>query len=349
MVAPYEIGRQFGRVVRVRIQPPSGPPLVINPITPSPAGVQPPALHVSFSVSKSLTSEPQRASVQIVNLSKTTRDLIASFARRPPEVTSEGLTVDSRVFRGTRVTLEAGYLGISPTVIFVGDLASARSRHVATEWLTSLELGDSEVALTQAECRRAFEIATPAIDVIRYAVQVLGMQLGPAPIPTAIAQYVLQKGFVAYGKARDTIDAILAGCAPDLSQLNALARGVVTIGSFFDAFTGTAPLTNPVGWWAEDGLAYFLERGFALPAQPVVVSPEAEAGAVRLLERPERLDEGGVRVRMLLHPALRIGRPLQVISKELAGSFRVEALSHTGDNRTGPFESVADLRILASA
>jgi hypothetical protein len=344
--SPVAPGRQFGRVVRITIVPTDGAPIVINPSIQTVPGLATPELHVAFSVEKSVTPEPQRATVQIANLSKTTRDLIASYARRPSNVTASGLTVDSRVFHGTRVIVEAGYLGTSAAAIFTGDLASARSRHVSTEWLTTLECGDSEAAISQAECRQSFEPGATALDVITYAVRCLGMTMAPAPVPAAIPAYALARGFVAYGKARETIDAILAGVAPDLGQLNVLARGVAIVGGFFDAFSGTAPLTRPIGWWAEDGAAYFLERGKALPGEAVRVTAQGEPGASRLLERPERLEDGVVRVRMLLNPGVRVGRPVTIVSHELAGPYRVEHVAHAGDNRTGGFDTIGTLRVL---
>lgn len=347
MVAAVAPGRQFGRVVRVTVLPPVGAPIIINPILPTTAPVAPPQIHAMVTVSKSLTPEPQRATVVLVNLAKTTRDTIAGYTRRPDNVDAQGLTVDSRVFRGTKVMIEAGYRGLGPSTVFIGDLSTATSRHVGTEWLTTLECGDSEVALTQAECRRTFDVGASALEVLTYAIQVLGMRLSTAPIPSAIPSYILSRGFVAYGRARETIDAMLAGLAPDLGQLNAIARGIATLGAVFDAFSGTAPLTRPITWWADDGAVTFLERGRALPGEPLRVSAEGEPGAVRLLERPQRLGDGVVRVTMLLHTGVRIGVPIAIVSKELAGTYRVEAFDHAIDSRSGPCDTTATLRVLS--
>ncbi len=338
---------QYGRVAGVRIFPVAGAPIWVNPTQPRVSGVRlVPDLRVQFVATKSTTSEPQRATVRLFNLGKIHRDLIATYARRPQGVSSIGLTVDGRVYQGTRVELLAGYegLGGGSSAIFTGDLSVVRNQHVGTEWVTTLELGDSEAALTQAELDQSFPPGTPAIAVIQAALARMGLLLGPAPVPEAVAAYVLTNGWAAYGRARDTIDAILAGCAPDLSQLPATIKAAATLASLVGLLSGPSPMTRPVDLFVDDGLAYLQPRHTALPGPPVQVSALAQPGTVRLLERPERLDDGGVRVRCLLTPGMRPAWPVSIVSKELAGLYRVEQAEQAGDNRGGEFTTTAELR-----
>lgn len=348
MVAPatfVQPGRQVGRFVRVTIIPEVGPPIVINPLPPDPTGA-PEQVHVLFNVRRTLGPEPARASIQLINLAPSTRAIIAAAAKRPANVRATGLTSDGRVWIGTKCMLEAGYIGTGTTRLMLGQLCSVQSRHVGTEWITSLDVGDNEVAWTMAECRQSFGVGATTDAILAYAFGVLGLALAP-PIPPGVSAYVLQRGFVAYGRAREVIDAILGGVAPDLSSLPALAQGVSNVVALFDSFAGNAPLTRPMTWWAEDQVAYIIERGRAFPGVPVKVSALAEPGTVRLLERPERIEDGAVQVRMLLHGAVRIARPFVVTSKELAGAYRAEALEHAGGNRLERFETVAIGRIVA--
>lgn len=342
-VAP---GRQAGRQIRLSIFPEAGPPVVINTVLPTGQGQDVPQIPIAFTVRRSLGPEPGRATIVIANLQKLTRDTIATYARRPGKVRPTGITTDGRVYIGTRVLLEAGYLGTGTTVIMNGQLAAANSEHIGTEWITRLEVGDSEVAWTNAECRQVFEAPAPAQLILQYCFATMGLGL-MQPIPAAIAGYVLQSGFVGYGRSRDVVDSLLSGIAPDLSQLPALAQGIANVISLWDSFAGGAPLTRPITWWAEDGLAYLIERGRALPGAPLLVSSEGQAGAVRLLARPIRLEDGGVRLRMLMQGSVRIARPVTVVSRELAGAYRVEALEHMGGNRLEAFQTVADCRLLA--
>lgn len=339
-------GTQFGRLAGVRLYPLVGTPLWINPAQPRTNGIRLiPDLRVSFRVEKSTSSEPQRAVVEISNLGKLHRDLIATFARRPKGVTSAGLTVDGRVFAGCKVEILAGYEGMGGGgAIFRGDLSAVQSRHLGTDWITTLELGDSEAAMTQAEVAQSFPPGTPAIAVIQACAASLGLLLGPTPIPTALASYVLERGWTAYGRARDTIDAILAGCAPDLSALPATIKAAATLASLVGLLSGPSPLTRPIGWHVDDGLLYLLPRYTALPGPPILVSAIAQPGTVRLIDRPERLDDGAVRLRTLLCPQAAPAWPVVVTSRELQGSYRVDEIEHDGDNRGGDFATTMTVR-----
>jgi hypothetical protein len=348
VVAPVTFvqpGRQAGRYVRVTILPEALPtPFVVNPIPPGPTG-EPAQVHCRFSVARELGPSPGRATIELINLSEATRNLIATFARRPSNVRPTGLTTDGRVWVGTQVILEAGYLGTGAAALIRGQLLTVRSRHEGTEWITTLQVGDNEIAWTLAECRQSFDAGVTTDAVLAYAFGTMGMALAP-PIPAGVTGYVLTRGFVAYGRSREVIDSILAGVAPDLASLPAIAQGISNVVALFDSFAGNAPMTRPITWWGEDRVAYLLERGRVLPGAPVRVSTQAEPGAVRLLERPERLEDGAVRVRMLLHGAVRVGRAIAIVSKALAGAYRVEAAGHDGGNRTERFETVAICRVV---
>lgn len=337
---------QYGRLAGVRLFPLTGPAIWINPTQPRVAGVRAiPDLRVQFVVQKSTSSEPQRATVRLFNLGKIHRDLIATYARRPQAAAQPSGLVDGRIIRNTIVEVLAGYEGMgAAAAIFRGDLSSVSNRHVGTEWVTTLELGDSEAALTQATLEQSFPPGTPALTVILAALARMGLTLGPAPVPESVSAYVLARGWASYGRARDTIDAILAGCAPDLSQLPTIVKAVGTLASLVGLMSGPSPLTRPVALFVDDGLAYLLQRATALPGAPVQVSATAQPGTIRLLERPERLDDGGVRVRCLLSPGLRPGWPVTIASRELAGAYRIDVVEHAGDLRGGSFTSTADLR-----
>ena len=335
---------QFGRVASVRVLPvANGPPAVVvnpNALLPVPKGtIAVPDLRVAFSVEKSTSAEPQRAMIQLVNLSRVTRDLLASLARRPQLVTTVGATVDARAWNSTVVELHAGYRGGFAGMIFRGALSDVRSRHAGTEWITELDCGDSEDVLTHAECDLGFSEGATALDVLTYALGIMGVTLAPGvPPPPQLAAYVLSRGFVAHGRARDTIDAILAGVDLDVPTSAALAAEVET-----------GQPARSIGFFVEDGFAFFTTRGVPLPGEPVRLSFTTDPlGAARILERPERLANDGLRVRTLLHPGVRPGRGVLVTATQVAGLYRCEAVRHSGDNRGGSaFATEADLQPVA--
>lgn len=347
MAAPIPPGVQFGRTARVTVVPlTGGVPLVINPVPSSIGGLDlTPQIGTSWVVRKTMTPEPQRAELELVNLSAVTRGALAACARSANNVAAVGPTVDGRILASTQATLEAGYAGQVPGSLISGTLSRAVSRHVVTEWRTTLGIGDSETELNLAECRQSFEPGTPAIAVLQYAAATMGLTLAAAPIPEAIGAYVLTRGWVAYARAREVIDALLAGIVPDLSQLGTIAQGVSLIGQVFDTFAGKASYTRPITWWVEDRQIYFLARGRALPTPPIVVTITGEPGTVRLLERPEPAEDGGLRIRTLLHPGIRLGRPVTVVAPSVAGAYRVDTVEHRGNNRSG--ECTTTARLLA--
>ena len=339
---PVPPGLAWDRTASVTVVPVStGVPLVINPPIPAIGGVRPPELRVQFSVRKAIGPQPHSAEVRVSHLSELSRSTLARVARSTSRTPSVGATSDSRAFLATVTSLTAGYTGVGAGRLISGQLLRAPSRHIGTEWVTAMAIGDGAVELAEATCDRAFEIGTPALEVVRYAAQCMGMTLAAFPPPAALAAYVLARGFTAYGRAAETIDAILAGVAPDLSQLPALARVALGIGQIFDSFAGVAPLTRPLVWWVEDRVVYIIERGTALPAAPIPVSSRALPGSALLLERADRADDGRVRLPMLLHPGMRLGRSVQVLDAPLAGLYRIDSVEHQGDNRGGSYRTTA--------
>lgn len=334
-------GLQFDRTASVTIAPPTGVPMVINPPIPPVAGVRPPELRTIFTVRKAMGVAPHQAEVRVHNLAELSRSTLARVARSASTTPAAGPTTDARAFLACVATLTAGYVNVGPGRLISGALLRAPSRHVGTEWITTIAIGDGAVELERAECDRAFEVGTPALEIVRYAAQCMGMTLAPIAVPAGLAAYVLTRGFTAYGKAREVIDAILAGVAPDLSKLPTLARAVQGFAQLYDSLAGNAPMTRPLVWWVEDRMVWILERCAALPAPPIVVSARGLPGTALLLERAERADDGRVRLRMLLHPGIRLGWTISLADPPLAGLYRVEQVEHQGDNRAGVYLTTA--------
>lgn len=337
---------QFGRIAQVRVLPVVGAPpaVLVNPNATLPIpknAIAAPDLRVGFAVAKSTSPEPQRATIEIYNLSRVTRDMLASLARRPQSVPTVGAAIDAREWNSTVVELHAGYRGGFSGMIFRGALSDVRSHHRGTEWITELDCGDTEDVLTHAECDLGFSEGATALDVITYALGIMGLALAPGVVPPpALAAYVLSRGFVAHGRARDTIDALLAGVDLDVPTSASLAAEIET-----------GQPARSIGFFVEDGLVYFTQRGVPLPGEPVRMAFSADPlGAARILERPERLASDGLRVRTLLHPGVRPGRGVFVVATSVAGLYRCEAVRHTGDNRgDGAFSTEADLQPVAAA
>jgi hypothetical protein len=92
-------------------------------------------LRVTFSIAKSLTSDPNTCEVTIYNLAERTR---SALQHNP-----------------LQVRLDAGYQGNVQT-IFVGDLKRAPSTPTGVDWATKLELGDGARAYKRATVSRSY-------------------------------------------------------------------------------------------------------------------------------------------------------------------------------------------------
>lgn len=326
--------RQYDRGIRLTVIPPLGvsggavPPVLINPVPPPGGGVALPQIHVRFTVEKSLTPEPQRATISIYGLQKTTRDSIAGAVRRvvdwiPGGVPTPLVSIDGRILPADPIVvdtssgmahlmLEAGY-GAALSQIFAGTATAVRSRrHAGIDWITTIHAGDSELGLSQGEANKSFAPGTPASVVLQYLASTCGLTIAPTTAFASLAAFTLSQGFSAIGRARKGIEDMLA------------------------ALQHT--------WWVEDGVLWILGLGEFVPGPPIFVTPQDLPGFRRLLEAPERLDDGGVRVHCQLAPEISPGRQIQIVSSELAGVYRVEAVTQVGDNRTGSFESTAICR-----
>lgn len=322
-------GRQYDRAARVTCLPGGDSvlrvPVVIDPLAGAPSATRGVGLRIAYTVRKTLSAEPHRATVTIENLGPAARAALSSMAQRADLVRGVGAQLDARVFPSSTAIVEGGYVGAGgPSVLLRGALTSAESRHTRTTWTTTIEVGDHEVELASAECRRSFRAGTPALAILQYALGCLGVALAPLEVPPALVAYTLGRSFAAIGRARDVVDGLLAG----VSGVGA-AQGLP-----FDALVGPLALTRPIAWWIDDGAAYLMPRTGALPSAPIVVSPSGDLG-VRLIEAPERVSAGHVRVRCLLTPSLRLGRRVLVRSTTLAGLYRVEEIEHTGDSWGG--------------
>lgn len=336
---------QFGRIASLVVVPRVGPTLVVNPLAQVPGvNMSAPQIRMAWTVEKTLSLEPQRATVQLDNLGPITRDALIAAVTRPRETGTPGATLDSRTLVGTTVQLLAGHASLGPPIaVFRGQLTSARNIRVGPTWTTELQLGDGEIGISQGECDRDFPPGTTALAILTYALGCMGLALGPAPVPAPLAAYVLTRGWSAYGPASQVVQSLLAGVAPDLSQLPVLAQAAVGLYQLGQSLAGHQPLAQPVEIYVDDGLAYIVQRSQPLALPPIRLSSLAEPGAVQMIDRPERLDGTGLRLRCLLAPAIRLGQPVIVSSREVLGTYRVQSLVHAGDNRGGETTTQIDV------
>lgn len=336
--------RQFRRDARVTLASPRGGVIAVNPIIvpPSPGVTAIPQLRVAFKVSKSLTAEPNTATIQVSNLSKLSRDRAAEAVRDTDGWVVPAALVDQRLAAfgppataaiatgHAYLSLEAGYSGALGT-LFEGNATRAVSRHTGTDWETTIDATDGGLGIEKGVANKSFAAGTGGADLVAYLAKTMGLQSGgsmpgglPGPlVPPALVAWRAKRGYTASGKASELLSMVCGG-------LN-------------------------LEWFVEDGELWIVKAAVpgllippgVLPGPPVVVSPIASPASIQLLRRPLRTESDGVMVECLLAPSIRVGRAVTVVSSDLAGSYRCEAVEHVGDNRGGGYLTTAHLRSLS--
>jgi hypothetical protein len=347
--------RQFDRQISLTVVPPFGPGIRVNPPTSFVlAGGAPliPQLRITFEVRKTITPEPSTAQIEVFNLGTISRDRVSGVIRRVIDFSQEFAFIDGRLITGSSlvpggtaekvsrvagiayVKLEAGYNG-ARSQLWSGNGDRVTSRRERVDWVTAISGGDGKLGITQGVSNRSFGAGTPAVVVADYLRTVMGLGTGTVLkpgnplLPASLQTYVLGRPFVSTGRARDELTALLTLIS---------AAEQENLGQVFP---------RALEWFVDDGDLFILGPGAVLPLPPVRVSPLPDPTALRLLSTPRRTENDGLEIYTLLAPSLRPGRAVQLLSLEAAGAYRVEEVSHRGDNRGGEFTSTARLRNLA--
>lgn len=339
--------RQFHRGASLTVIPPTGVGIFVNPlILPVAPGIpNPPQIRIQFSIEKTLSTTPPKATIRVYNMSKLSRDRAAAAVKRTVDFSRAWLlTPDDRLVSGASlggsselvtlasgdsyVKLEAGYGG-SLSTIFEGNTTRVLSEQRGTDWVTTIEAEDGGLSNKNAVATATFDPGQTALDIVKHVVRTMGYLGGsiPALPPPKLALFPLTYGWTIVDRARDVLDEILK------------------------------PLD--LEWWVDDGELWIVDSGTkdpltgeeiippsTLPGAPVRVSSIPDPTAIQLLETPKRTESDGIMIRCLLSPTIRVGRSVMIVSLELAGLYRCEVVEHQGDNRGGAFETTAYLRTL---
>ncbi len=321
---------QFGTTAQVKIVPPFGPGIIINPdLTP---GVR--QGRIDWEVSKGVGgSTPNTCTVRAYNLSRTSRDRAGGIIRRVVDFSDEFAFLDGRLIEGSdlggtstvstangfgSLTLRARYQGSSSTAaLFEGTATAVKSEHRTHTWVTTITGSDGVLQSTAAISDKVWTSTVPAVEVLDYLVRRVMVATLATPYPPSLAGYQFVGGY----------DGSNFYASDILDQLTALTR---------------------TEWWWDDGAIYFAERGLPTAAPPIVVSSSGAPGTVRLLHKPLPTEDGKLIVQCLLTPSLRPRSSVTVQAEALGGSYVAAEVKHSGSNRGGVSRTVATLRPLGA-
>lgn len=227
-----------------------------------------------------------------------------NLSREPnvAEVMINNLSEASRSAMGQKLTpvvIEAGYVG-SLGQIFSGYLTYASHTRQGTEWVTHFQSGDGTIALQQGRISDSLGPGATVLEAVKKAIDATGLGYG-----NALDE--IQKGNFKEGLTEFTKGLTLAGRAVDV--LDDLLR------------------TTGLEWSIQDGQVQVLRDGQPNDPNATVLSPTSG-----MVGSPEIGDDGVVKIRALMQPALRPGSKIEVRSRGVNGFFRVQAVLHTGDS-----------------
>lgn len=143
-------------------------------------------LRVSFSITKSLSSTTNSASVRIWNLSQDNRNLIKDY--------------------GDEVTLYAGYREDGgPQVLFIGDTTAVSHIYDLPEIVTILECGDGEKYVNQLRVSLSYAADVQARTIISGIATQMGLQFVEFASSNNL---VYRQGFKYIGMGKDALDIV---------------------------------------------------------------------------------------------------------------------------------------------
>lgn len=295
-------------------------------------------LEIDFGCTMTTKPETNRGSLTILNLAESTRNLLSGVISErvdfPPVLdigidNSAGvhepkLVSTSELFPQGFTRRETIRLGDAYVTVdagedqFVGRVFEGSGRPIIHEWdggtwRTNLAIVDSLTTRLAGTGRGDFPPNARLYDVVLYLVRAMGLEAGNLT-PTQLQ--------VAVG-------ANVGSYFP---------RGYRVIGDSVPILNDLLHLTG-AEWWSDRGKFYVVREGQPVNAAPIVVEPD---DGLRAQPRPEA--NGSVSLSMDFRRDLRVGWPLELRTRRLAGLYRVEEVSHRLNNRAGEWASFALLR-----
>lgn len=209
------------------------------------------------------------------------------------------------------LTLSAGYQeDTGAKVIFVGDVVRIKHNINPPDIITEIECGDGVKTLRETRGSVSFKDGTPADNVLKDLTGKLGLPL--REIPEGLSDQYVQ-GFSHAGSVRDAINKV----------------------------------TDRLGleWSVQNEEIQIIKKNEPSKGSPIDIS-----FATGLLEFPEKLDNlrdnlvdvqppPGIRIKTLLNPDYVPGRKVFLKEGEFPGIYRIERVTHSGDNKDGEFIS----------
>jgi hypothetical protein len=256
--------------------------------------------HCRFRVEKTLKPEPNKALIEIWNLSPDHRALLGELApgKKIKLGKKKGGTAPSLLGK-VPCRLEVGYAGPGTDLLFLGDLRTVDTEIDGPDWVTSISSGDGERAFRTARINQSFGAKVPTQTALRALVKALGV--GEGNLSKVVSQLKLQ------------------------GQASLLTRGIVLSGPVSRLMTDYCRAAD-LEWSIQDGALQFVDLNKALSETAIKLTPDTG-----LVGSPSVDAAGVMQCKCLLIPGLRCGRIVVLDAAEIKGQFRIESFVAEGD------------------
>lgn len=252
-------------------------------------GVRVTDLRVSFDIDSTNDSNANTAKIQIYNLNGSNRGVLK--------------TKDDLV-----VILEIGY-GNTLEQLFIGDIARSSTQRNGADFITTIEAGDAEKALTEATLDKSYEAGTNEKTIVEDAFQAM-KDTGQIIIGSlaAMKDDITQNGFSASGTAKLVVDKIISKQKLEFSIQN-----------------NETQILKPDQDTGEEAILLTPQTG-------LIGSP-----SVGLIGKKASKKEG-ISFRALIQTTkFRPGRLVNIVSRDMDGFFKIVKASFNGDTHSEPW------------
>ena len=207
------------------------------------------------------------------------------------------------------IILEAGYVeDIGLQQLYVGQVTTVTHSFQPPDWITKITSGDGAQPLRETRVSLSYKSGTSVGTVLKEAMASFGLPQKGLPV---IPSEIYSQGLSYSGPSREIMDKVCERLGLEWSIQSGQIQVLKKRGSTKD----TAVLLTP-------------ESGLLRPPEPKNNKGQHLAGAA---------GKAGFRVSCLLQPIIEPGRLVSVESRTASGFFRVDKVTHRGDNLEGDF------------
>ncbi len=222
------------------------------------------------------------------------------------EVKVYNLTKDSRSKAeqtGNVLILKAGY-GKQIETIFTGDVARAQTDFDGIDYATTFELGDGESIYTTGRSELSFVKGTDVKTAVEKTLSGSGALIGDL---TGLKSEKLQSGLVLSGNIRKHLD--------DIAERQGFE------------------------WSIQDDKFQVLTKGKSTKEEAILLSSETGLVGLPKARFGKVVGDRSIQFECLLMGKIKAGRAVVISSKSFQGRYRIEKVTHTGDNYGAEFLS----------